>query len=315
MAIDLGKRTASGLRTVVVDGVGVGGRGAPSLLAVPMDERGTLMELVSVWPDRPEAFSGALRMGTGSGTFDPRTDVETLRVELAALPVGVAAIGLCLAHDERDSRVRQIASEVAVRILDGETGSEATRHRIVSRPGSIVEFGRLVRGPRGWDLAEGAGVREGTVGRTGPASDAPAGRPDAVAVSPERPSASPPDIATAVSGAYCDVATRRSLVRRVAEGGIATDEAEVMVDLELERLRIANEAVLIQRLDAVLRRFTDSDRKLDDKERRDALQMVCRASPGCDHGLRHDVADRYVVQFCRERSVKVRTGLLRWAVP
>lgn len=122
-------------------------------------------------------------------------------------------------------------------------------------------------------------------------------------------------IATSHPVGYCDAGERQALIREGARLGLDVALAETMLDLELDRLGVASEAALLERLDATLRLFTDKDHTLDDKERRDALHLVCKPAGGHSQGLRHDIADRYVTQFCRERKVKVKVGLFRWAVP
>jgi len=115
---------------------------------------------------------------------------------------------------------------------------------------------------------------------------------------------------------YCDVQTRGELIRiGVANSGLTAEIAEVIVDMELEVIGAANEKKLLLELEAVLHQFTDKDKKLDPKERNDALQLVGKARAGYRKGLQYDVADSYIVNFCRANGVKVKIGLLRWTIP
>lgn len=122
-------------------------------------------------------------------------------------------------------------------------------------------------------------------------------------------------IASRVHADYCDVSERDSILREGVGLGLDRSTAEVSFDLELESRCIANEQVLLHKLEALLRRFTDQDKKLDDKERQDAIQLTCRPGGGYRQGLRYDVAERFLLQFCRANAVKVKTGFLRWGVP
>lgn len=88
-----------------------------------------------------------------------------------------------------------------------------------------------------------------------------------------------------------------------------------MVDMELESRGWANEAKLLDELDSLLRRFTEKDKKLDEKERADAVQMVCKAKAGYTKGLDFDTAERRIVEYCRANGVKVKVGFFKWAVP
>ena len=123
-------------------------------------------------------------------------------------------------------------------------------------------------------------------------------------------------IASRVFDAYCDSALRAELVRYgVSDLGLDPARTALVLDMELEAASCANEHRLIEELDGLLRRFTDKDKKLDSKERSDAIQMVCRAKPGYSKGLAFDVAEKRVVDFCRANRVKVKVGLLRWDIP
>jgi hypothetical protein len=115
---------------------------------------------------------------------------------------------------------------------------------------------------------------------------------------------------------YCAVADYRSLVKHGAEViGLDNQTAENALDLELERLGIANESRLLQELESTLYRFTASDKKLDPKEKTDALQLVCKSRPGYRTGLKYDIAESAITAYCRTKGIKVKTGIFSWAVP
>jgi hypothetical protein len=123
-------------------------------------------------------------------------------------------------------------------------------------------------------------------------------------------------IPTRVFDAYCEASAWKAIVEEgVRSFGLDRKTAELSLDMELERLGVANEPALLREAEAMLRQFTDRDRKLDDKERSDVVQLVCRAKPGYSKGLRHEVAESFIIDFCRQNGVKVKVGLFKWAVP
>ena len=115
---------------------------------------------------------------------------------------------------------------------------------------------------------------------------------------------------------YCDEKTRNDLLRQATNDlGISPDKAAVILDMELESNGYVNEKKLLTELEAMLKQFTDKDKKLDPKEREDAMQYVCKTRPGYSKGLLYDVAEQYIVSYCRANSVKIKTGLFKWAIP
>jgi hypothetical protein len=123
-------------------------------------------------------------------------------------------------------------------------------------------------------------------------------------------------IAARVFDNYCPVDQYRAFV----EHGVTSTAQDVTtvehaVDLELERMGAANELRLLAELDGALHRFTASDRKLDSKEKMDALQLVCKSRPGFRSGLRTEVAEAAILAYCRAHNVKQKVGLFSWAVP
>lgn len=115
---------------------------------------------------------------------------------------------------------------------------------------------------------------------------------------------------------YCSASTRAELIKiAVSELEVEQSRATLIVDMELESIFCANEFVLCEELDGLLHRFTDEDKKLDKKEKNDAIQIVCRPKVGYVKGLSFDVAEKYLVDFCRRNRVKVKNGFLSWGVP
>lgn len=123
-------------------------------------------------------------------------------------------------------------------------------------------------------------------------------------------------VAGRVFDAYCDTALRLELIRiGVTSCGLDLHMATMIVDMELEVTQSVNEQRLTEELDGLLRRFTDVDKKLDAKERSDAIQVVCKPKTGYSRGLSFEVAEKRVVAFCRANGVRVKVGFLRWDIP
>lgn len=115
---------------------------------------------------------------------------------------------------------------------------------------------------------------------------------------------------------YCSEEHYNFLVTHaVSEYAFDLMRAHITLDLELERLFVANEKKLVTELYDALHRFTANDKKLDKKEESDAIQLVCRARSGFRYGLNHDLAQNVVNNFCRSNGVKKKTGLFSWAIP
>jgi hypothetical protein len=115
---------------------------------------------------------------------------------------------------------------------------------------------------------------------------------------------------------YCSSEEYRAIAQYGVEtAGFEPRKVENALDLELERLGAANEVRLLLELESALSRFTSSDRKLSPKEKKDALQLVCKSRPGFRFGLKPEVAEAAILAYCRKNSVKVKTGILSWAVP
>jgi hypothetical protein len=123
-------------------------------------------------------------------------------------------------------------------------------------------------------------------------------------------------IAARVFDDYCSADEYRAFVAHgVTSTGQDVNTVEHAVDLELERMGAANELRLLAELESALHRFTASDRRLDPKEKDDAMQLVTKSRPGVRRGLRFEVADAAVLAYCRAHSVKQKAGMFSWAVP
>lgn len=123
-------------------------------------------------------------------------------------------------------------------------------------------------------------------------------------------------VASRVFDGYCDTALRNEIIRHgSANLGLDLHQATMIVDMELDVTQNANEQRLIDELDSLLRRFTDRDKKLDAKERSDAVQMVCKPKANFAKGLLYKVAEDHIEVFCRTNRVKVKVGIFRWEIP
>ena len=115
---------------------------------------------------------------------------------------------------------------------------------------------------------------------------------------------------------YCDQYTFNGLIQYgIQSCGLSDKKCEVILAVEFENKSIVNEKFLLMELDSLLHQFTDSDKKLDQKEKNDAIQFLCKARLGYMHGLNYDVANRFIIDFCRKHRVKVKTGFLKWEIP
>lgn len=115
---------------------------------------------------------------------------------------------------------------------------------------------------------------------------------------------------------YCDIQTLHTLISfAIDDCGMDEISARTTIEFELEQHSILNESRKIEELYSLLQRFTHSDKKLDVKERDDALQLVSRKKPGYLKSLNPEVATAHVMKFCRDNGVKIKTGLFKWEIP
>lgn len=124
------------------------------------------------------------------------------------------------------------------------------------------------------------------------------------------------EVTAKIFDGYCNEITISVLIQYgVSTCGLEQKKAEIVLAMELESRCIVNEKILLVELDGLLHRFTDSDKKLDDKEKNDAIQFICKARVGYTKGLNFDVASRFITEFCRRNRVKIKTGLFKWEIP
>jgi hypothetical protein len=115
---------------------------------------------------------------------------------------------------------------------------------------------------------------------------------------------------------YCDEATLNGLIQYgVQSCGLDQKKSEIVLSMELESRGVVNEKLLLTELEALLHRFTTADKKLDEKEKNDSIQFLCKPRAGYTQGLNFDVANRFITTFCRNNRVKVKVGFLKWEIP
>ena len=123
-------------------------------------------------------------------------------------------------------------------------------------------------------------------------------------------------IASQVFDNYCSAADCSALEKHgVSHFGQELKQSKLIVELELKSLGAVNETSLLSDLDSMLVSFTTIDRKLNPKEHEDSIQLICRARNGFPKGLRHQVAEQYILEFCRRNRVKLKKGLFSWEIP
>ncbi|WP_313174962.1 hypothetical protein [Massilia sp.] len=123
-------------------------------------------------------------------------------------------------------------------------------------------------------------------------------------------------LAAELGDPYCSAGQFQALVAYAGrQWRIPRARAETLLAMWLEQHHAVNEKQLLAELDGLLHAFTHDDRKLDKKERQDALQSICTPRPGYARGLDSVEAERYLIEFCRINSVRVRVGLFKWQVP
>jgi hypothetical protein len=85
-------------------------------------------------------------------------------------------------------------------------------------------------------------------------------------------------------------------------------EARYLLEEELERVGAVSERLLLEELERHLHIYTDRDKVLDKKEYNDAVQFITRPKPGRRKGLKVDVAQKYIQDFCAANGVKIKKG-------
>lgn len=113
---------------------------------------------------------------------------------------------------------------------------------------------------------------------------------------------------------YLDRGEEQRIKEESAARGILARDCELILREELEARSSVSERVLIEQLDRLLHQFTDKDKKLDQKEERDALNKVLTPGPGKKVGLDPRVAEEYVATFCRVNGA-ARSTDRKWVGP
>ena len=115
---------------------------------------------------------------------------------------------------------------------------------------------------------------------------------------------------------YCDEQVFQNLLRyAIDDCGIDAIKAKARIDFELEQGEILNESRKIEELYSLLQRFTQNDKRLDAKERDDALQIVSNKKSGYAKSLNPEVANAHLIKFCRDNGIKIKTSLFKWEIP
>jgi hypothetical protein len=123
-------------------------------------------------------------------------------------------------------------------------------------------------------------------------------------------------LANRVFDGYCPAAQYYVLLAEaVSTFGLDKGLASATLDIELERMRVANEPLLLREMEAMLRQFTGQDKKLDEKERSDLVQLFCKPKIGYSKGLSVKIAQDFIIDFCRKNIIKVKVGFFKWMVP
>lgn len=168
--------------------------------------------------------------------------------------------------------------------------------------------------------AEAAGAAAASAAAPAPATPATAQPAPAAAMHPggdlDAARAFEAHLAAELGDAYCSAGQFGALVAYAGrQWSMPRARAETLLAMWLEQHHAVNEKQLLAELDGLLHAFTHDDRKLDKKERQDALQSICTPRPGYARGLDSVEAERYLIEFCRINSVRVRVGLFKWQVP
>jgi tellurium resistance protein TerD len=332
MGVNISKTDAQLDLGVVIVRVGCG-KGWVSadldLAALLLDRSGRISDPAFViYHNNPTSRDGAVAWSGRTGTGE---DQQSLSLDLTRVEAQILEVIICVAIDDPTRRLNFGQVEGSCLIASDVAGGRELRRCELGEDFATyttLEALRLLRVGRTWRIEPlEAGHRAGleTVFQhyapAIPLRLSKAREEDAPSATRSRPAdCDPREIFSEIIGAkafdgYCSADERQALLREAKVVGLDEAGAEIVLDFELERLRIANEAALLHRLDSILHQFTDDDKKLDDKERRDSLQLACRASGGCRKGLRYDVAEEYVTRFCRANAVKVKAGLFKWAIP
>lgn len=123
-------------------------------------------------------------------------------------------------------------------------------------------------------------------------------------------------LAAELAEPYCGAGQFQALAAYAgSQWGMARARAETLLAFWLEQHHAVNEKQLLAELEGLLHNFTHDDRKLDKKERQDALQSICTPRPGYARGLDSVEAERHLVEYCRRNGVRVQVGWFKYQLP
>ncbi len=114
---------------------------------------------------------------------------------------------------------------------------------------------------------------------------------------------------------YLDRDEEKRIKEEGSAKGIAIKDIELVVRAEMDTYGAVSERALIDELSLLLHQFTDSDKELDGREERNALDKVLAPARGKKAGLDPRVAEEYVHSFCRVNGVRRNTDAKRWVIP
>ena len=114
---------------------------------------------------------------------------------------------------------------------------------------------------------------------------------------------------------YLDRDEEKGLKEEASAKGIAISDIELTLRAEMDSFGAVSERNLTDELDRLLHQFTDSDKVLDGKEERTALDKVLRPAPGKKAALDPRVAEDFVHSFCRVNAVRRNADSKKWLAP
>jgi hypothetical protein len=119
--------------------------------------------------------------------------------------------------------------------------------------------------------------------------------------------------AIAING-YLDKETERKVLSEATQRGVLADDARFLIEAELETSGAVSERLLLEELERQLHIKTDRDKVLDKKEYDDIIGIVTKAKPGKKRGLKLDVAQKHIQDFCITHGVKVKLKKKRFGI-
>jgi len=102
---------------------------------------------------------------------------------------------------------------------------------------------------------------------------------------------------------YLDREEEKRIKEEGAAKGIPIKDIDLVIRSELQKSGSVCERILIDELERLLHQFTENDKRLDEKEERDALNKVLNPGVGKKRGLDPRIAEHYVISFCKVNGV------------